>query len=283
MPAYIPKKKNLFVFKYCPEEFFVEDSYIILRSDNFLKKIDLSEIKNIFSIFTFPVWITHHLKIRGINIFYINTDGELERVYTDKKRQPKICTYSLYEAYCILRHKSILIDSLFKESGALSFFEMAGKHKINPEKINSQLNLMIKISFIDKVVLNYQIPSKQADGVVSILLNLTDNIVPLAFLHEFEDINTDMGILNKKFPSTVRDITELSVVRFKRKLLHLFEAGFFEKEDFDKEYIPDTVFRFLKILSNYFFYANRFKRRKEILYIKNSLKRGMLHEVFNCL
>ena len=56
----IPAKKNLFIFGSYPDMFLAEDTFLI-------------------------IWIRHILKIRNINIFFIDDQGELKGILLNRK------------------------------------------------------------------------------------------------------------------------------------------------------------------------------------------------------
>lgn len=284
MPAY-NRKKNLFIFMAFPEVFTVEDTYLILGSEKNLKQIDLDHIQNVFSIYTFPIWIKHLLTVKGINIFSIDNSGCIKKVCLGKRYKFLNNYYDFLSACTILERKAQLISELYNCVEANELIRYSVQCNQNLSEINLYLEYLQKVFFVNHMVMEMGINSEKAEKIISVLFNLIDNIVSCSYYEDFAQngINPETGILNDGFASLIKDITELPRVKFKRKLFHLLTSNFFEKEDFADICFHHTTFRFLKLVSNYFFYSNRFKRNKEILYLLTALKRGKIDEILGSL
>ncbi len=282
---YIPEKKNLFIFGSYPDVFEIEDTYLIVGSNRLIHQIQISEVENVFSIYTFPVWLKHLLKINQINIFYIDQTGEIKNYTLSRKfgevRNPE----DLNLAFKLLSKKASTIDRLFKTDEATNLFHFSLKHGSPLQIINQDIDYIPKAHLMDAIKLNYKITNVRAREITQTIMNLIDNVVPLSFYSKFINygLNPDNGFLNNRFPSLTRDLTEIQRISFKKKIIHLFNSHFFESKDLSRKHFPLTTIKVLKQLSSYFFYGNRFKRMKDIYYYMEAYKRGKLHEIFGCL
>ncbi len=279
-------KKNLFIFRECPEIFSVEDTYLIIGNEENLKMLNLDEFDNVFTIYHTPIWIKHILTTNNINIIQLDEKGNVERAFLHRRlKRTQDNLVGTETCLQLLRLKSKTIDRLFLIREATSLLRYSIGKGFKPHQLNENLNFIIKALLMDVLKLNYKLTNKRAKEIVHILFNLTENIVSYAFYNKFleQEVNPENGFLNIKSPSLIRDLTEIERIKFFRKLYHLFKSRFFEKRDLSRKYFPDTTVKFLKLLSTYFFYGNRFKRLKEIMYILESYKRGKIDEVFDCL
>ncbi|WP_457642555.1 hypothetical protein [Persephonella sp.] len=286
MRQYIPAKKNLFIFGSYPDMFSAEDTFLIIGKNDLIHKIDLDEIENIFSIYTIPIWIKHILKIRNINIFFIDDQGELKGIFLNRKHLRNKTYYLKDEiAYKLLRYKAEMIDKLYQTREGTNFLKYSLRYKHSFSQINKNLDFIPKAFIMDSLKLNYKLTNVRSKEISNIITNLVDNIIPLAFYNRFvsSGIDPDDGFLNSNFPSLVRDLTEIQRLKFKRKLYHLIKDHFFDIKDLSRRHFPKTTVKLLKILSTYFFYGNRFKRMKEIHYFMEAYKRGTINEIFSNL
>ncbi len=279
-------KKNLFIFRECPEIFSVEDTYLIIGNEENLKMLNLNEFDNVFTIYHTPIWIKHILTTNNINIIQLDESGNVEKAFLHrglKRTQDNLV--GTETCLQLLRFKAKTIDRLFSIREATSLLRYSIGKGFKPHQLNENLNFIIKALLMDVLKLNYKLTNKRAKEIVHILFNLTENIVSYAFYNKFleQGVNPENGFLNVKSPSLIRDLTEVERIKFFRKLYHLFKSRFFERRDLSRKYFPDTTVKFLKLLSTYFFYGNRFKRLKEIMYILEIYKRGKIDEVFDCL
>jgi hypothetical protein len=284
LKKYIPQKKNLFIFSSYPEVFDVEDTYMIVGSKQNLLKISFLDVENVFTVYTLPVWIKHRLSVMNLNIFHLNSSGnvvdiKLFRVSSGKYRPDE------YLALKLLQYKAKMIDSIFCTSEAEELLNFSLKNRTPLSVINRYLDFIPKAVLMNTLKLDYRLTSKRAVNISTAVISLIDNIVPLSFYSQFIDysLSPDSGFLNKNFPSLSRDLTEIPRLRFKKKIIHLFQTHFFEKRDLSEKYFPQTTVKILKQLSTYFFYGNRFKRMKSMYYYMEAYKRNRLHEVFDRL
>ncbi len=282
----IPLKKNLFIFKEEPEIFYTEDTYLIIGSYNFIKKINLNDIENIFSIFHISDIILDQLTNQNIYFYHLNEKGEFEGVvgnYNKNIKTKDVVKEDL--GIRLLKYKAKLLNKNFKSSKSEKHIRLASYYKEPLYKQNSYLDYIPKVDLIESIKSNYNVTNIRAKEISEILMNLIDNIIPLAYYGKLKEMNLDPddGFLNNKFPSLARDLTEISRLNFKSKLIYLFKTRFFDNRDLSRKNFPDTVIKFLKKLSTYFFYSNRFKRTKEVLYFIEAYKRGTLYEVFSDL
>jgi len=282
---YIPEKKNLFIFGSYPDVFEVEDTYLIVGSDKLIHQIQICDIENVFSIYTFPVWLKHLLKTHQINIFYIDQTGNIKNFVLSKKSNRIDYPKDENLAFKLLSKKASTIDRLFKTDEATNLFHFSLKHNLPLPRINQDIDYIPKAHLMDVIKLNYKLTNVRAREITQTVMNLIDNIVPLSFYSKFMNygLNPDTGFLNQRFPSLARDLTEIQRISFKKKIIHLFKSHFFETRDLSRKHFPLTTIKILKQISSYFFYGNRFKRMKDIYYYMEAYKRGKLHEVFGCL
>ena len=282
---YIPEKKNLFIFGSYPNVFEIEDTYLIVGSDRLIHQIQISDVENVFSIYTFPIWLKHLLKINQINIFYIDQTGNIKNFVLSKRPDRIVHHRDENLAFKLLSKKASTIDRLFKTDEATNLFHFSLKHGSPLQIINQDIDYIPKAHLMDAIKLNYKITNVRAREITQTIMNLIDNIVPLSFYSKFMNygLSPDSGFLNNRFPSLTRDLTEIQRISFKKKIIHLFHSHFFESKDLSRKHFPLTTIKILKQLSSYFFYGNRFKRMKDIYYYMEAYKRGKLHEVFGCL
>jgi hypothetical protein len=275
-------KKNLFIFNTSPEIFFVEDSYLIIGNENNLKRLNINDFDNIFTIYYVPIWIMHLLNTRNVNIVILNQEGQVEKAILYKKFKPLINNPPTEYGFDLLTEKAQVIDRIFKTNEANSLLNFSLRKGIDIHTINKNLNFIPKAVIMDTLKLNYKITNKRAKEITNIIFNLTENIVVYSFYNKFIELglNPENGFLNKENPSLIRDLTEIQRLKFLKKVHYLFQSRFFEKFDLNRKHFPDTTIKFIKILSNYFFYANRFKRIREIIYTAETFKRGNFNEVY---
>jgi len=279
-------KKNLFIFTSIPETFSIDDSYLILGNKENLNKFDLKEFDNVFTIFYIPLWIKTVFRDNRINLIYLNEHGEVEKTHLCKSFEPATDKFlKMKTAFEILKRKVNVIDSLFKTKEAKSLLNYSLKNKVDIYTINENLNFIPKAVIMDTLKLNYNITNKRAKEITNTFFNLTENIVSYSFYNKFieQNINPEDGFLSFKSPSLIRDLTEIQRLKFLKKLHHLLKVRFFDGKDLNRKHFPLTTMKFLKILSTYFFYANRFKRTKEIFELIEAYKRGKIYEIFSSL
>jgi len=278
-------KKNLFIFKENPEIFKIEDKFIIIGKEQNLKSLNIQDFDNIFTLFYTPIWIKSILSQEKINIIQLNDFGKVEKAILHTKFNR---TFDIKEkidiGYNLLQKKANTIDSIFKTSEAENLVEYSLKNKIDIYTINKNLNFIPKAIIMDTLKLKYKLTNKRAKEIVNTLFNLTENIVVYSLFNKFVqlNINPENSFLNTESPALIRDITEIQRIKFLKKLHYLFHSRFFDGRDLNRKHFPNTVVKFLKLLSTYFFYANRFKRLKEIFYQIESYKRGN-YEIFSSL
>jgi len=279
-------KKNLFIFDLYPEIFEIEDSLLIIGSEKNLKKLNLNDFDTIFTLFYLPIWIKHILALNQINLIYLDDFGRTQKVYLHKRlKRTHNKLLEMDKSLNLLESKARTIDNIFKTSEAQAFLDYSLNNKIDIYTINENLNFIPKAIIMDAIKLNYKLTNKRASQVTNTLFNLTENIVSYSFYNKFIELglNPENGFLNQKSPSLIRDLTEIQRLKFLKKLHYLFESRFFEKIDLNRKHFPKTVIKFVKILSTYFFYANRFKRVRELLYLAECFKRGKQNEIFSSL
>ncbi|SNZ09121.1 hypothetical protein SAMN06265182_1483 [Persephonella hydrogeniphila] len=284
MRKYIPERKNLFIFASYPKILEIESSYLIVGNEENLFKVSFSDIENVFTIYTFPVWLKHRLMVENLNIFHLDSYGNIKEIKLSKTSQKNI----LLDENLTLRllmYKAKTINNLFSTSEAEELLGFSLRKGIPLHQINKYLDFIPEAILMDILRLNYRLTEKRARDISKTVMSLTDNIVPLSFYSKLFEYSLlpDSGFLNEDFPSLSRDLTEIPRLRFKKKIIHLFQTYFFDRKDLSEEYFPKTTIKILKQLSTYFFYGNRFKRMKNIYYYMEAYKRNRLHEVFDCL
>jgi len=279
-------KKNLFIFKEYPEIFSVDDSYLIIGSQENFNKLDLNDFDNVFTIFYTPIWLKRLLNDNQVNIVQLNEEGKILKTHLHHRVYPTDDRFlGMENRFLLLKLKAKTIDNLFKTKEAESLLNYAFQRKVNPYLVNESLNFFVKAAIMDILKLNYKLTNKRAKEITNTLFNLTTYIVSYSFYNKFleEEINPENGFLNIESPSLIRDLTEIQRLRFLKKLHYLFKSRFFEGKDLNRKHFPDTTVKFLKILSTYFFYSNRFKRSRELFYLMECYKRGKIHEIFSCV
>ncbi|WP_457621962.1 hypothetical protein [Persephonella sp.] len=286
MRNYIPEKKNLFIFGMYPEIFYTDDTYLILGNKISFFKVNLDSIENIFSIYYIPDWLTDLFLDRDINIFYLDEKGNFDSSilrYEYLREHKNILKDDL--SLRLLKYKATYIDKIFNTSEGTDFLKYSQSYVRSLSILNKHLDYLPKAYLMDVLKLKYRLTNIRAKEISETLMNLIDNIIPLSFCSKLKSFNLDpdSGFLNSDFPSLARDLTEIPRLKFKAKMIHLFETYFFEGRDLSRKNFPDTTVKFLKKLSTYFFYGNRFKRTKEVYYFLEAYKRGKLDEVFSDL
>ncbi len=279
-------KKNLFIFREYPEIFSVDDTYLIIGNKQNFNALKLSEFDNIFTIFYTPIWIKHSLSLKDINVIQIDEDGTVLEADLHKRFKSSINTHFYKEsAYCLLKTKAKTIDKLFKTYEATNLIEYSLSKKLNLSEINENLNFFVKAIIMDTLKLNYNLTNKRAREITNTLFNLTENILSYSLYNKFiqEGINPENGFLNTKSPSLIKDFTEIPKIKFLKKVNHLLKTRFFHGRDLNRKHFPDTTVKFLKILSSYFFYEDRFKQLREIHSLMEAYIRGGMYEIFNCV
>jgi len=284
--SYIPEKKNLFIFGGYPEVFHTDDTYLIVGNKFTFFRIDMSFIENIFSIYYIPEWLMDIFINKEINIFYLDERGNFDSSIIRYERKPpskEILKDDL--SFRLLKYKANLIDKIFDTTEGKNLLDYSQSYIRSLSTLNKHLDFLPKVYLMDTLKLRYKLTNVRAKEISETLMNLIDNIIPLAFYSKFKSfgIDPDNGFLNSDFPSLTRDLTEIPRLKFKSKLIYLFKTYFFEAKDLSRKNFPDTTFKFLKKLSTYFFYGNRFKRTKEVYYFMEAYKRGNLDEIFSDL
>ena len=275
-------KKKIFIFNQYPEILEIEDSYLIIGSKEIFRTLDINQFDTVFTIYTLPIWIKHTLKQNHINIIHLNEEGKVEKAYLHKKFTPEsLILHSDEKAIQLLEQKAHTIDRLFKTYGAKSLLNYLLKKGIIPPVINNHLNYILKSLLMDAFQLNCKLSNTKAVRISNLFFNLTDSVIPFSFYDASlkAGLNPEAGFLNTASPSLVRDLTEIPKLNFLKKLHHLIHTGFFENRDFSRKNLPYTTVKLLKILSNYFFYSNRFKRIKEILFKIEKFRRETFREI----
>jgi len=277
-------KKNLFIIKDYPDVFLIEDSHIILGTEYNIRNLNLDEIENVFTIFYLPIWIKSLLSKNSVNVVYLDRQGKPQDVILHKTVSSPM-QKDTFLGLSILQAKANFMTNLFKIAGAVNLINLSLKNDKNLQKTNQHLNFLIKAVFIDTLCKKVRLQINQSREITDMFFNFTENIVAFSFYNRFinQNINTESGTLNEGKLSLIKDLTEIMRLRFLKKLHHLLEDKFFEKDDFNEKVYPITVTKFIKMLSTYFFYGNRFKRLKEISYIIQLYKRGRADEIFGSL
>ena len=272
-------RKNLFIFKEYPQNLTIQDSYILIYKKEDLTKININDIQNVFTIFYLPVWIVSMLKNQNTNIIYLNELGKVNKIHLYKNPDyPHNPDYSL--GIDILTRKAFMIENLFDLSEATSLLNYSISKNQTLKEINKNLNFLLKSVFLEELS-NYHVQLSTANKIIELFFNLTENIVAFSFYEKLleKNINPSNGILNSGKVSLIKDLTEISRLKFLKKLHYLLKSKFFDKSDFLPHNLLLTVVKFIKLLSTYFFYGNRFKRLKEMSYILQLYKRGKLDEI----
>ncbi len=273
-------RKNMFIFKEYPLNLTIEDSYIFVHKKEDIIKININDIQNVFTIFYLPVWIVSTLKNQNTNIIYLDKTGKISKIHLYKKISfPQNPDYSL--GFEILTKKALTLKNLFSISEAIDLLNYSISKNQTLREINKYLNYLLKSIFLEELLSKYDISSHQAEKNVKLFFNLTENIVAFSFYEKFleKGINPSNGILNNGEVSLIKDLTEISRLKFLKKFHYLLRSGFFDRNDFLSDGLSLTIIKFIKLLSTYFFYGNRFKRLKEMSYILQLYKRGKLDEI----
>jgi len=174
---------------------------------------------------------------------------------------------------------------LFFIPEAVSLLNYSISQNQNLKSINIGLNFLLKSVFSEVLISNYCLKSHNANEITELFFNLVENIVAFSFYEKSLEynINPSNGVLNEGKVSLIKDLTEILRLKFLKKVYYLLKSNFFDKDDFNQENLSLTIVKFIKLLSTYFFYGNRFKRLKEMSYILKLYQRGKINEISNYL